>query len=75
MLTEFDEIPISFTISTLTKHKRRTIQIKFYIKQAVDAWKAKSSHTSEDTRTQLYEDLAEILPLGFHSIEKFAKKL
>ena len=75
MLTSFDQIPIDFTLSTLTEHKRKTIQIKYYIKQAVDAWKSKASHTIEDTRTQLYEDLSEILPLGFHSIEKFAKKL
>lgn len=75
MYTPFDEIPTDFVISTLTEHKKKTIQIKYFIKQAVDKWKAKPFHSIEDTKTQLYQDLAEVLPLGFYSVEKFAKEL
>jgi hypothetical protein len=75
MYTPFDEIPDEFVLSTITEHQKKSIQIKYYIKQAIDEWKAKPSHSSRDTKGQLYQNLTEVLPLGLHSIEKLAKKL
>ncbi len=63
----FQDIPTNFILNTLTVHQKEIIQIKDYIKLALDNWTKR--------RGILYEQLAPELHLGSDSIRRFAEKL
>ena len=66
-LTPLKDIPIKFVRKTLTDHQSEYIRIKFYIKEAMEQW--------EGTKMDLYEELAEDMPLSAHTIRKLAQAL
>ena len=66
-LTPFNKIPASFIKKTLTDQQKEYIQIKFYIKEAMDKW--------EGTKLSLYYELVEEMPFSIHTIRKLAEQL
>lgn len=66
-LKPINKIPVSFIRKTLTDHQKELIQIKFYIKEAIDKW--------EGTKLSLYDTLAEELPLSVHTIRKLEQQI
>lgn len=66
-LTPLKQIPVAFVRKTLTEHQKEYIQIKWYIKEAMEKW--------DGTKILLYEHLSEDMPLSFHTIRKLAEAL
>lgn len=66
-LTPLKEIPIRFVRKTLTDYQKEQIQIKYYIKLAMDQW--------DGTKMDLYEELTEHMPFSIHTIRKLAQAL
>ena len=63
----YEEIPTNFVSSTLTVHQKEIVQIKYYIKLALDKW--------DGEREKLYDKLIPELHLGSRSIRRFAENL
>lgn len=66
-LTPFNKIPASFIRKTLTDHQKEYIQIKFFIKEAIDNW--------DGTKLSLYDKLADEIPMSIHTITKLGGQL
>lgn len=66
-LVPFTDIPVSFIHETLTETQKEYIQIKFYIKEAMEKRKG--------TKADLYYQLAEDMPLSIHTIRKLAQQI
>lgn len=66
-LTPIKQIPVSFIRKTLTDQQTEYVQIKYYIKQAMDNW--------DGTKLDLYDKLAEDMPLSVHTIRKLGQQI
>lgn len=63
----FEDIPTNFVSSVLTVHQKEAIQIKYYIKLALDEW--------TEGRGKLYEKLIPELHISYEWIRTTAEKL
>lgn len=65
-MIKLSEIPIDFVLNNLTYHKKKSIEIKYYVRMRVESWDGK--------KFELYENLSNELNLCFETIRKIAKE-
>ena len=58
----FDQIPFSFLLKNLTPYQKKTIEIKYYIKQRMNKWVG--------FKQEFYDELADELHLSARRIRK-----
>lgn len=67
LVIPFEDIPTNFVSSTLTVLQKEIIQIKYYIKLALDNW--------TDSKAELHEKLSPQLRLSVHRVNTLTKGL